>query len=181
MAADMLNLSGQITRLERADLTTVVRICNEAIAAGESTQGPEPVTVRQMSAQLFVVEQRFEAYAYRDSDGEVVGWAALSPHTNRPVYNVCAELEVFVQKKYRRRGIGRALAGRALERASALGYHALLLILQPVPTPPLAWAIRLGFRSVGLMSRVLPVADEWRDILVFELILPTEWRANDVP
>jgi L-amino acid N-acyltransferase YncA len=161
---------GGIRRLARSDLASVVRICNVAILRGESTQGPEPVTEARMLEQLFEVGPRFEAFAFVEQE-QVVAWGALCPHTNRPVYNVSCEVELFVANDYRRRGIARRLMGHLLERASALEYHAILLLLQPTPTPPAAWAIRLGFRSVGMLARVLPVAGEWRDIFVFEKFL----------
>lgn len=163
-----MNDPTRIRRMNERDIEAVVRICNATIARGESTYGPDPVDARQMHAQLLGVDQKFEAYVFESDDSEVLGWAAITPHTSRPVYNVSGEVEVFVAPEHRRRGIGRALMARLLSRAEAIGYHALLLLLQPVPTPPLAWAIRLGFRSVGSLTAAIPVGTEWRDLLVFE-------------
>jgi L-amino acid N-acyltransferase YncA len=162
-----------IRRLHASDIDAVVRICNYAIARGESTYGPDPVTAEQMLRQLCRLPPPFESFVYDDGDG-IVGWAGLTRFTEREIYDTTPELGIFVAGTHRRRGIGRALARHVLARAAGLGFHGLVLILQPEPTYLMAWAIRHGFRSAGSLPAVLPVGTEWRDIIVFQKFLSGE-------
>jgi L-amino acid N-acyltransferase YncA len=162
-----------IRRLDESDIDAVVRICNDAIAQGESTYGPDPVTAEQMLRQLCGLPPPFECFVYQDHDG-IVGWAGLMRFAGRDIYDTTPELGIFVSAAHRRRGIGRALARHALARAADLGFHGLVLILQPEPTFLMAWAIRLGFRSAGRLPAVLPARTEWRDIFVFQKFLSGE-------
>jgi len=164
----------RLRRLVRTDVDAVVGLCNEAIMCGESTWGPEPVNASLLNARLCENAARFEAYVAETAEGHVIGWAGLLPHTDRPVYNVSAELEVFVAKSQRRRGVARALVSQLLARATALDFHSLLLIVQDQPTRPIAWAVRLGFQSVGYLACVYPARGEWRDLLVLEKFLTPE-------
>jgi phosphinothricin acetyltransferase len=159
-----------IRRLDESDIDAVVRICNDAIALGESTYGPDHVTAEQMLNRLCRLPPRFESFVYEDRDG-IVGWAGLMRFTEREIYDSTPELGILVSRTHRRRGIGRALARHALTRAADLGFHGLVLLLQPNPTYLMAWAIRLGFRSAGWLPAVLPVGTEWRDIFVFQKFL----------
>lgn len=157
-----------IRRLESGDLEDVVRICNAAIARGESTYGPTDISAEEMRPLLFGVPAQFESYVWQGDGGSIAGWMGLMRHMNRDIYPTVAELTVFVDHSYRRRGIGHALVQHAFKRANDLGFRALLLILQPDPAYTVAWSFRLGFRNVGWLKGVLPIGDRLQDILVFQ-------------
>lgn len=160
--------STSIRRLEPRDLEDVVRICNAAIARGESTYGPTDISADELRPLLFDVPAQFESYVWDGDDGAIAGWGALMRHMNRDIYPTVAELTVFVADDYRRRGIAHALVQHCFERANELGFRSLLLILQPDPAYTVAWAVRLGFRNVGWLMGVLPIGDRMQDILVFQ-------------
>lgn len=160
--------TNRIRRLEPRDLEDAARICNTAVGRGESTYGPDGLTPEELRAALFDVPAQFESYVWDSDGGSVAGWAALMRHTNRDIYDTVAELTVFVADEHRRRGVGHALVRHAMGRADELGFRVLLFILQPEPAHTLAWALRLGFRNVGWLVGVLPVGEQWRDVMVFE-------------
>jgi len=45
-------------------------------------------------------------------DGEVVGWAALAPYSDRSCYRGVAENSIYIARRARGRGLGRALLER---------------------------------------------------------------------
>ena len=158
-----------IRPLEERDLKDCTRIWNDAISRGESTFGPVEVSVEELRAELFDGPAQYESYVWDGGNGgPIAGWAALMRHTHRDIYDTVAELTVFVAPEYRRRGIANTLARHLLARASRLSFRVLLFILQPDPAFTVAWAVRLGFRRVGGLAGVLPVGDQWREIMVFE-------------
>ena len=157
----------RIRRLVHADMESVVRIWEAAIVRAESTFGPKPPTVEEAGAMLLEVPARFESYVYETADG-IVGWGGLLRYHEREAYGATAELTAFVAPDHRRRGIGRALSSYALARARDLGFHTIVVILQPEPAYVLAVAARLGFRCTGRLTSVLAAGGEWRDIFVFQ-------------
>jgi phosphinothricin acetyltransferase len=60
-----------------------------------------------------------------EEDGEVLGWAALSPASSRPCYAGVAEVSVYVAEQARGRGVGRALLGVRARRANGGAWHRL--------------------------------------------------------
>jgi L-amino acid N-acyltransferase YncA len=157
-----------VRRLEPRDIGEASRIANLCIARGESTFGPGCLPVEELSAELFDAPAQYEAYVSETSTGALAGWAALLRHTHRDIYDTVAELAVFVDTEHRRAGIGRTLVQRVLDRATALHFRVLLLLLQPEPAHVVAWAFRLGFRRAGGLTGVLPVNGCWKDLLLFE-------------
>ena len=161
-------------RLEAGDLEDIAALCDEAAFAGESAEGPAPMDRAYLRSRLFGGEAKFEAYGLYEG-GRLVAWGALAPHTYRPVYNVCAEISLVVATSRRRRGLGRRLATHLLERAHAHRLHTVLVVLPSEPTPPMAWAVRLGFVSVGGLSGALQTGDdEWHDIVLMQKYLAYE-------
>ena len=51
-------------------------------------------------------------------DNEVVGWAALTPVSGRCVYAGVAEISVYIDKRYRGRGIGKILLQHLISKAN---------------------------------------------------------------
>jgi L-amino acid N-acyltransferase YncA len=94
----------------------VARIYAEGIATGNATfetDVPEWEAWHQGHLEtLRLVDLR---------DGHVVGWAALSPVSERCVYAGVAEEPVFVTAEARGRGIGHALLEELIERSEQAG------------------------------------------------------------
>jgi L-amino acid N-acyltransferase YncA len=158
-------------RLDAGDLEAIASLCDEAALAGESAEGPAPMDRAYLRSRLFGGDPKFEAYGLHEG-GRLVAWGALAPHTYRPVYNVCAEISLVVATARRRRGLGRKLAAHLFERAQELRFHTLLVVLPSEPTHPLAWAVRLGFRSAGGLSGALQTGDDnWCDVFIMQKFL----------
>lgn len=154
----------------RADIDEIARLWNEAIVRGESTHAPEPLTTDQVSRYLFDVPPKFEIYAHEVSN-RLIGWGGLMRYHERKAYGNTAEIVAYVSANHRRRGVGRSIVNHALQRAHALRFHAVVLILQAAPSYLTASALRLGFRYTGHLSHVLPIGGDWRDIYIFEKLL----------
>jgi len=104
--------------------------------------------------------------------GELLGWAALSPVSERCVYEGVAEVSVYVAAEARGRGIGRALLGELVARSEAAG----LWTLQAGVFPENEGSLRLhegaGFRVVGTRERIGRQGDRWRDVVLLERRAP---------
>jgi L-amino acid N-acyltransferase YncA len=103
----------------------------------------------------------------RDGD-RVVGWAALSPASHRPVYRGVADLSVYVAETERGSGVGRALLERLIEESERAGIWTLQTGVFPENEASLALHRSCGFRAVGIRERIGQQAGRWRDVVLLE-------------
>ena len=101
-------------------------------------------------------------------DGDVVGWAALSPVSDRCVYGGVAEDGVYVAAAATGRGIGRSLLSELVRRAEDEGIWTIQAGLFPENGASLALHERCGFRVVGRRERLGKHRGAWRDVLLVE-------------
>lgn len=151
-----------IRTLDESDWPAVSAIYGEGIATGNATFETEVPSWGRWDAahpSLRLVAE---------SDGAVVGWAALSPYSSRCCYRGVAEESVYVGAAARGRGVGRALLGTLIARAEAEGIWTLLAGVFPENAASLALHASLGFRVLGVHERLGEVGGVWRDVMLLE-------------
>jgi L-amino acid N-acyltransferase YncA len=103
-----------------------------------------------------------------EEDGEVLGWAALTPYSDRECYRGVAESSVYVAERGRGRGIGRALMERLVRDSEEAGFWTLQAGVFPENEESLALHRRCGFRVVGVRERIGRLDGEWKDVVLLE-------------
>ena len=101
-------------------------------------------------------------------DGRVVGWAALSPVSDRCCYAGVAENSVYVGEAARGRGVGKALLDRLVAEAEQAGIWTIQTGIFPENEASVALHERCGFRVVGVRERLGRLDGAWRDVLLLE-------------
>jgi L-amino acid N-acyltransferase YncA len=107
-----------------------------------------------------------------EEEGEVVGWAALTPYSSRPCYAGVAEDSLYVAERMRGRGVGFALLSELCARADAIGLWTLQTGIFPENEASLALHERCGFRRVGVRERIGQLDGVWRDVVLLERRVP---------
>ena len=103
------------------------------------------------------------------SDGIVLGWAALSPVSSRPVYAGVAESSVYIAEAARGKGIGLALMQRLVEESEAAGIWTLQVSIFPENKSSVGLHQKVGFRIQGYRERIGRMkSGEWRDTVLME-------------
>ncbi|HEX5879171.1 MAG TPA: GNAT family N-acetyltransferase [Actinomycetota bacterium] len=100
--------------------------------------------------------------------GRVVGWAALSPVSERCAYAGVAEASVYVAADAAGHGVGRALLERLVAGAEAAGIWTVQAGIFPENQASLALHRRCGFRTVGVRERLGKLGGRWRDVVLVE-------------
>jgi phosphinothricin acetyltransferase len=100
--------------------------------------------------------------------GAVLGWAVLSPVSDRCAYQGVAEDSVYVAEPARGRGVGRALLTQLTWRAESAGIWTLQAGIFPENTASIALHHACGFRTVGRRERLGRREGIWRDVLLLE-------------
>jgi L-amino acid N-acyltransferase YncA len=141
----------------------VERVYGEGIATGNATFETEvPDWEAWDSAHL--PEHRLVAL----SDGEVVGWTAVSPVSDRCVYGGVVENSVYVAEAVRGHGIGQRLLEELIASTEASGIWTIQTGIFPENDGSVRLHQRVGFEVVGRRKRLGKLNGVWRDVLLLE-------------
>jgi L-amino acid N-acyltransferase YncA len=106
-------------------------------------------------------------------DGEVVGWAALTPYSSRLAYRGVADVSVYVAEAARGKGIGRDLLRALVDAAQAAGVWTLQAGIFPENEASVRLHAAERFRVVGRRERIGQLNGLWRDVVLMERRLPS--------
>ena len=157
-----------VRALEPTDWPAVERIYAEGIATGHATFEAEPPTWESFDSSKLPTLRLVAV------DGDrVLGWAAASPTSSRPVYLGVVEHSVYVAASARGGGMGHLLLGALIDAAELNGVWTIQSGVFPENSHSLALHAAHGFRVVGRRERVAkmtygPLAGVWRDTVLIE-------------
>lgn len=131
------------------------------------------VEVESEAEQLAWFQGRTAAHPVivAEAEGEVVGWAALSPWKSRCAYRHSVEASVYVRPERQRRGLGRALLSDLIDRARAAGHRAIIGGACTEHPASLALQESLGFQRVGCFREVGYKFGRWLDVVYTQRML----------
>ena len=157
----------QIRDASEADLPAIVEIHNAAIATGISTAQLEPVTLQDRRQWLGAHSAAQDPIWVGELDGAMAGWLSFREFLPRCAYRGTVEISVYVDEKFRRRGIGRKLLQQAIARGPQLGMHSLVGLIFSHNEPSIALFRAVGFERWGLLPGVARVDQIPRDLTIF--------------
>lgn len=102
------------------------------------------------------------------TQGEIIGWAALSPVSRRQVYKGVAEVSIYVGAAYQGQGVGKALLKAVIAESERCGIWTLQGSTFPENTASLRMQAECGFRVVGRRERIACHHGVWRDTVITE-------------
>ena len=143
----------------------MARIWNQGIAERRATFQAEARSAAHVRSRVGDPES---LVLVADRDGEVTGWAWLTPYDDADYYRGVRECTIYVERSARRHGVGTALLGRLATEAERRGHHKLTAKLFTTNAESIALFRRRGFREVGVHRRHGRLDGEWRDVLVLE-------------
>lgn len=159
-----------IRPLALIDWPEVRTIFAEGIATGHATFEAEPPSTWEGFDLGKVAHSRFVAVG---TNGEILGWVAVSPVSSRAVYAGVVEHSVYVADAARGRGIGRALLDTFITSAERNGVWTIQSSIFPENAASIGLHAEFGFRSIGRRERIAlmtygPMAGRWRDTVLME-------------
>jgi phosphinothricin acetyltransferase len=153
----------RIDPMTQADWDAVAEIYRQGIEAGHATFETDVPGYAEWDA-AHLSDPRLVARL----DGDLVGWAALSPVSDRCVYGGVAEDSVYVAPAFGGRGVGRRLLTELVRRSEEAGIWTVQAGIFPENTASLALHERCGFRVVGRRERLGRHHGRWRDVVFVE-------------
>lgn len=104
-------------------------------------------------------------------DGEVAGFASLSPYRGRPAYNTTVEDSVYVSTAARGMGVGKALLLELIAMAEKRGFHTILAHIAGGHEASIALHASCGFEATGTQREVGRKMGRWLDLVVMQIML----------
>lgn len=101
-------------------------------------------------------------------EDEVVGWAALSPVSDRCVYGGVAEISIYIAEQDREKGIGKQLLESLVQRSEKQGIWTLQAGIFPENKASISVHKTCGFRVVGIREKLGKLKGEWKDVMLLE-------------
>ena len=156
------------------DWLSVQEIYREGIATGHATfeaEAPdwEGFNASRLPGHRIVAET---------AEGRILGWAAVSPVSARPVYAGVVEHSVYVGATARGLGLGAKLLQALAESTEASGIWTIQASIFPENAASLKLHLANGYVVVGRRHRIArmshgPLTGQWRDTILIERRSPS--------
>ncbi|MFC1960051.1 GNAT family N-acetyltransferase [Chloroflexota bacterium] len=98
----------------------------------------------------------------------VLGWAALSPVSDRCVYGGVAEHSIYIAAVARGQGVGKILLTALVTASEQAGFWTLQSGIFPENIASSALHRACGFREIGYRERIGQLDGVWRDTILIE-------------
>jgi phosphinothricin acetyltransferase len=149
-----------------ADLPAILEIYNATVPTRMVTAELEPTTVEARLQWFRDHSPKHYPFWVAESEGRVIGWLDFKRFLPRCAYRGTAEISIYVDEEFRRRGVGQRLLEQAIARAPSLGVTALVGLIFGHNEPSLKLFQRLGFEHWGFFPGVAQLDGVERDLVV---------------
>jgi len=165
----------RIRPVEMRDAAEIARIYLQATQDNLATF--ENFLVTREERERWVLEHS-EKYLLLVAEwqGRILGWASLSPYQVRPLDEGIVEMLIYIDRDYRRHGVGRELM-RALQAAARWRGHRKIVGRFVAHNDAGRTLCRMtGWREVGVHQKHTRIDDRWYDVVVVEFLIPENLR-----
>jgi L-amino acid N-acyltransferase YncA len=152
-----------IQPMQASQATILLDIYRQGIASGMATF---ETTVPEWD--VFDTKYLAHSRLMAVEEGEVVGWAALLPVSNRDCYHGVAEVSVYVAQAHQRKGIGRDLLIALIAESENNGIWSLLSVIHEENRASIHLFEQGGFRYIGYRERIAKLDGVWRTTVMME-------------
>jgi L-amino acid N-acyltransferase YncA len=171
-----------------ADAAAICRIYNQGIEDRVATletelrtpeerqqwlagRGPRhPVIVAEIAQPETVSNRAVAAQAGLEAPAPVA-WGSLNQYNPRDCYRHVADFSIYVDRRYRGKGVGKVVLTRLIELAREHGYHKMVLSAFPTNSGGMALYEKMGFRTVGIYKEQGMLDGRWVDTIIMEKLL----------
>lgn len=160
-----------IRPIQESDLPKILEIYNDAIIHTTAVYSYEPQTLE--SRQSWYKQKLEEGYPVLvfEMDDKVVGFATFGPFRAWPAYKYSIEHSIYVDKEYRKNGIGTSLLKELIAIANDSEYMTLIAGIDAANEKSIAMHEHLGFVHSGTIKNAGYKFNRWLDLAFYQLQL----------
>ncbi len=151
------------------DQEAIRSIYNEAVLNTTSTFDTDE---RSVEKQLvwFMNHKKNHPVFIAEQEGDVVGWASLSPWSDRCAYDTTVEVSVYIHKDHRGKRIGSKLLQVITEEGKKVGNHTVLSRITSGNETSIHIHEKFGYNTVGVMKEVGYKFGKFLDVTIMQLV-----------
>ena len=152
----------------------ILAILNEAILSSTALYDYKPRT-SEMMADWFAAKAKgnYPVIGVENDAAELMGFASYGAFRTWPAYKYSVEHSVYVDARFRGRGIGRLLMERLIEAAQRQDYHMMIGGIDAANQASIALHKGLGFTQCASVKQAGFKFGHWLDLEFYQLVLPT--------
>jgi L-amino acid N-acyltransferase YncA len=150
------------------DAQAITAIYNAGIAERQATFETRPRDPAEIVAWF---DHGLPFLVAADGDGRVVGFARVTPYSDRPFYAGVGEHTVYVDAAARGQGLGRLLLEELAAESERRGLYKLTSRIFTTNTASRAVHRAAGVDEVGVKRRHGRLDGEWKDCVLVERLL----------
>ncbi|MBL0389488.1 N-acetyltransferase [Tumebacillus sp. ITR2] len=152
------------------DLPAMLSIYNRAVETTTATFDLELQTYERREAWFHKYDDQHPLIV-AEKDGKIAGYGCLSKFRDKPAYRNSVENSVYIDERYQRQGIGKALLEELLKLARDAGYHTVIAGITVGNEGSVKLHEAFGFVLCGRFRQVGYKFDAWQDVEFYQLML----------
>lgn len=133
----------------------------------------QPVTPDELR-NLWQAKLHLYPWLIAEVDGHFAGYAKASLWRERSAYQWTPEAGVYVETRFQRLGVGRALYQRLIDTLRAQGFHSLVGGITLPNDPSVRLHEAVGFQPAGVIRRAGWKMGRWWDVGFWQITLADE-------
>ena len=152
----------------------ILAIFNDAIANSTVLYEYKPRTMEMMAGWFEAkLKGGFPIIGVENEAGEFMGFSSYGTFRPFPAYKYTVEHSVYVDARFRGRGLGKILLKEISAAAQGQNYHNLVGVIDSANLVSIRLHEAAGFTCCGTIRETGFKFGRWLDVLFYQLILPT--------
>jgi L-amino acid N-acyltransferase len=158
----------------------ILAIFNDAIEHSTVLYDYKPRTL-DMMAGWFEAKRKgaFPIIGVESDSGEFMGFASYGTFRAWAAYKYSVEHSVYVDLRFRGRGLGKMLMKEIIAAAQGQNYHTLIGVIDSSNAVSIHLHEGMGFASCGHIRQAGFKFGRWLDVLFYQLILSTPSQPSE--
>ncbi|WP_348650720.1 N-acetyltransferase family protein [Thalassomonas sp. RHCl1] len=152
-----------VRQFTKNDFPAVQEIYRQGINSGNAT-----FETRVKSWQQWHQAMLEPCRLVAEKDGNILGWASLSPISARAVYSGVAEVSIYIADSAQGQGIGRQLMSQLITMSEAHNLWTLQAAIFPENKASIHLHQKHGFKVLGVRKHLGKLKGVWRDVVLME-------------
>lgn len=159
---------------EERHAAAILDIFNDAIVHSTALYDYKPRAPETMGP-WFAAKQRggWPVIGVEDEHGTLLGFASYGTFRAWPAYKYTVEHSIYVDTRFRGRGLGRVLLKEAIAAAQGQDYHVMVGGIDAANAVSIKLHESLGFTHCGTVKHAGFKFGRWLDLAFYQLILRT--------
>lgn len=157
---------------EAGDIEAITLIYGLEVSRGTASFELEPPGATEMLARRATLLEGGYPYLVAEIEDAIAGYAYAGAYRARAAYRSSVENSVYVDGRFRKRGVGQALLAALVEEATGRGFRQMIAIIgDNANRASIALHEGLGFAHAGVLRSVGWKHGRWLDTVMMQRAL----------